>query len=140
MALPRTLFAVLVCGLLVFAPPALAPVGHADSRPTRSECIVGFRLDWSSVKADRHDVRNSLRMEPQLLQRIEAFAASTINPDGTRMYLQFKRDCDKKQDLAAQVIAFWQSKSMDLPRFERIDEPIVPSLDTIEATGPSWRD
>jgi hypothetical protein len=79
-------------------------------------------------------------MEPQLLQRIEAFAASTINPDGTRMYLQFKRDCDKKQDLAAQVIAFWQSKSMDLPRFERIDEPIVPSLDTIEATGPSWRD
>lgn len=63
-----------------------------------------------------------------------------MNSDGTRLYLQFRRDCEKKQEFAAQVMAFWQSMGLDLPQFERIEEPIVPSTDTIEVWGPSWRD
>jgi hypothetical protein len=63
-----------------------------------------------------------------------------INRDGTHLYLQFRRDCERGAALAADVIAYWQSQGLELPHFERINEPIVPSPDTIEVWGPSWRD
>jgi len=137
MTLPSLLFAGLFLSVVA---AAIAIVGYTDSRPTRSDCIVGFRLDWSQVKADRHEVRNSLHLGFEGAQRIGTSAAIAISLIGAHVYLQFPRDCDKKEELAAEVIAFWRSKGLDLPRFERIEEPIVPSTKTIEVWGPSWRD
>jgi hypothetical protein len=134
MILRKIPFAALVCATFV----TLVAVGaSADSRPTRSECIIGFRLDWSQVKSDHHEMRNSLGRE---VRWITTRPAMTISLDGTRLYLQFRRYCERKDALAAEVIAFWRSKGLDLPRFERITEPIAPSPDTIDVRGSSWRD
>ena len=141
MMLPKDLFAMMAGAFLAcLTLLAASASGYAESRPARSECIVGFSLDWSKVKADRHEVRNSLYIGPEGRQRIVALAATAINRDGTRLYLQFRRDCEKKQEMAAEVMRFWRSKGLDLPTFERINEPIAPSPDTIEVWGPSWRD
>lgn len=137
---PKTLFVSLVGASLMCLTLVSNSSGHADPRPMRSECIIGFQLDWSQVKAGRHGVRNSLHLGPEGAQRIKAQPAIAISQDGTRLYLQFRHDCEKKQDLAAEVMAFWQSKALDLPRFERIRGPIAPSPDTIEVWGPSWKD
>jgi hypothetical protein len=136
----RTFFTSLVSLSLTCLTLVSATTGHADTRPTRSECIIGFRLDWSQVKADRHEVHNALSLGPEGMQKIEARPAIKQSLDGTRLYFQFERNCETKQDLAAGAIAFWRSKGLDLPRFERIEEPIVPSPETIEVWGPAWRD
>ncbi len=110
-----------------------------DERPTRSECIIGFTMDWSKVKADRNDVRNSM-FWPEGSQRIEPLAGTAISLDGTRLYLQFAHDCDDKEEMAEALMAYWRAEGLDLPKFARIDEPIVPSTETIDQRGPSWSD
>jgi len=118
----------------------VSATGHADSRPTRSECIVGFRLDWSQVKGDRHEIRNSLFLGSDGARTVQSPPAMAKNPDASRLYMQFRGECGKKDEFAAEVIAYWRSKGLELPRLERIAEPIVPSMDTIEVWGPFWRD
>jgi len=63
-----------------------------------------------------------------------------INPDGSRLYFQFKGDCDKKAEMAETLIGYWRSEGLDLPRFQRIEGTITPSLETIDVGGPFWRD
>jgi hypothetical protein len=118
----------------------LLAAGCSDSRPTRSECIIGFRLDWSKVAADQHAIRNSLGLRPIGDQRIVALSGMAITPDGKELYLQFNRDCDEKAGMAAALIAFWRSEGLDLPVFNRLAEPIVPSTRTMDLKGPDWRD
>jgi hypothetical protein len=113
------------------------PVISAVQKPTRTECIIGFNLDWSDVRANRSDVRNALD-RPFGQNRIEALAAMFISRDGLRLYLQFAHNCHEKQQMANALIAFWRSQGLDLPRFVRIEDPIVPSPSTIDVRGPAW--
>lgn len=118
---------------------AVLPVADNSAKPTRSECIIGLKLDWSEVESDPDDVRNSLVRWP-LASRVSAFAAMAISLEGDRMYFQFTRNCDEKQLMAAQLMSFWRDQGLELPNFDRIDDPIAPSTRTIDARGPYWRD
>lgn len=117
-------------------------LGRTDAaeKPTRSECIAGFRLDWSQVKSNRHDVRNSFAHLPLGSQRIVRITALAISQDGSQLYFQFKNNCEKKAEMAAILIEYWRSEGLDLPRFERIGGTITPSTETIDVRGPDWRD
>ena len=112
----------------------------ATEKPTRSECIVGFNLDWSQVKSDRHDVRNSFRDWPSGSRRIVNLTAMSISLDGSRIYFQFRNDCYKRDEMAATLIGYWQSKACISQGSERIERTITPSTRTIDVRGPSWRD
>lgn len=67
-------------------------------------------------------------------------AAMHLKIDGSEIYFQYLRQCEDKQKMASDLISFWRSKNLDLPIFERLAEPIVPSPDTIDRRGPYWRD
>lgn len=129
-------------GRLVFLALIVLFLGACEKeiKPTRSECIIGFNLDWSNVTGDRHSIRNSFADRPVEENRIRALVAMMISLDGTRIYFQFKSDCAHKADMAFDLIEFWRSKNSDIPKFSRIKNPIIPSLDTIEFSGPYWRD
>ena len=117
-------------------------LGRADApaKPTRSECIVGFNLDWSQVKSDRNDVLNSFVNWPLGSPRIGRLTAMSISLDGSQIYFQFNKNCYKSDEMAATLIGYWRSKGLDLPRFERIAGTIGPSTQTIDVRGPYWRD
>lgn len=117
-------------------------LGKADAteKPTRRECIVGFNLDWSRIKSDRHDVRNSLRDWPSESQRIADLTAMSISLDGSKIYFQFRKNCYKREEMTTALIGYWRSKGLDLPRFERIEGTVTPSTRTIDVSGLDWRD
>jgi hypothetical protein len=121
----------------------VAANSHAEERPTRSECIIGFYLDWAQVKADRHDVRNAFVLTPEEMQRLYVSHVTfglAIDAVGSHLYFQFHENCEKKADQADKIISVWRSRGLDLPRFDRMRDPIEPSPDTIDDRGPSWRD
>lgn len=111
----------------------------ADTKPSRSECIIGFNLDWSDVRADRRDIANSIA-EVNRTQRIDTLAALRFAPHQSVLYLMFKNDCEKKEEMASAQIEIWRENGLDLPAFEQINDPIIPSPRTIDVTGPHWRD
>jgi hypothetical protein len=119
----------------VFLLPAMA-----GPKPTRSECIIGYKMDFSDVKADPADIRNSLDFRHDNAAWWEILAGYGFNMDGTRLYLQFARDCDKKAEMTEELIEFWRSKELELPKFERLKEPIIPSPWTIDIQGEAWID
>jgi hypothetical protein len=96
-------------------------------------------MDWSTIKSDRVHVLNAME-NPIGAQRIEPLVARMLSEDLSRMYLQFKSNCAHKQDMAEDVLRYWRSKGLDLPKMTRISDPITPSPDTIDAHGPSWSD
>lgn len=112
----------------------------ADERPTRSECIIGYALDWTGVKADLHEVRQAMFDWPPGDERIGPVAGMSLKPDGSRLYLQYRSRCEKKQQMAIALIGFWRSKNLDLPAFKRLPDPIIPLPRTIDLKGPDWRD
>lgn len=112
----------------------------ANEKPTRSECIVGYALDWSQVKTDPHDVRGAMFYWRPRHNDAQELASMSLRPDGSRLYLQFRNRCEEKEHIAADLIGFWQSKGLDLPTFELLPGPIAPSPDTIDRQGPYWSD
>jgi hypothetical protein len=124
---------IVVCSFILIAAAAAA-----EQKPTRSECIIGFRLDWSQVKDEL--ASNNAMGSPTGDKRIEALAGMMKSLDGERLYLQFRSDCDRKLEMALRVIDLWRSEGIDLPKFERILDPIMPSTRTIDLRGPAWRD
>lgn len=112
----------------------------AAEKPTRSECIVGFDLDWSLVKTNKHNVRNSMFNWPSGNERIVHLTAMAISSDGSHLYFQFSGNCERKKELSATLIGYWRSEGLNLPRFKRIAGTIIPSTKTIDVRGPYWRD
>lgn len=129
----RTNF-ILASAIALAALPVLAEI-----KPSRSECIIGFRLDWSEVSADRRDVTNSMAVVNRT-ERVDSLAGLQFGRDQSELYLIFKNDCERKEKLALEQIAYWRKADLELPRFDRIEDPIVPSTKTIDIGGPYWRD
>jgi hypothetical protein len=133
----RAVLASLVCVAMAFA----AVVGFAAAqKPTRSECIVGFDLDWSRVVTNRHDILNSLFDKPTIDPKTKVSVAVAVSTNGTRLYLQFRDQCSRKVEMAANLVAFWRSEGLELPVFDPIKGPIIPSPTTIDVQGPHWSD
>lgn len=114
--------------------------GASSVTPSRSECIIGYQLDWSQVQEDHHAVRNGMRALPDSRHEIESLAGMVISKDGRKLYFQFKNLCDDKIRISKEIIDFWISEGMDIPKLSRIPDPIVPSLETIDIRGLHWRD
>jgi hypothetical protein len=105
-----------ICGVMLLA-LTIASVSY-DARPSRKDCIVGFTLDWSSVKSNRLVVRNSL-----FDNHLVGLAALSIPDDASLLYLQFRHDCARKAQMAERLI---EAK---------------PSPQTIDQRNPTfWRD
>lgn len=111
-----------------------------DMKPNRVECIAGFKLDWANVTVDTHSVRNSLGIRPTGDRYIKELAAMTISADGENLYLQFKENCAMKDAISLRLIEFWRTEISELPKFTSMEGPILPSPETIDVTGPYWRD
>ena len=110
-----------------------------STKPTRSDCIAGFELDWSNVKSSRWDIANQWG-RPLGAHTIEPLTIVALHSDRSRLYLVFVEDCDKKREMAQSVIDYWASVSSEMPRFIWIEGPIIPSSKTVEFEGRYWRD
>jgi hypothetical protein len=124
---------------IAFSTCLIASTTTAATKPTRSECIIGFNLNWSSVK-NPDDVRNSMGHWSLEVHKVEPLGAMVFSFDGSRLYFQYQSDCDNKTHMAAAVIAYWHAQGLDLPGFERIADPIQPSPREIDVQGPYWSD
>ena len=92
------------------------------------------------MNSDPHDVSVGMFYWRRRFDGARELAGMTLKPDVSRLFLQFASRCDEKERLAADLIGFWRSKGLDLPTFERLVGPIVPSPDTIDLRGPYWAD
>jgi hypothetical protein len=113
----------------------------AGLKPARSECIIGYKMDFSGLKAHHADITNAMTDyfgRPGWEEVFPGFAISGVH--GDRLYLQYDHDCDKKVELAAKLIEMWRTEGLALPKFERLKEPIIPSPWTIDLQGSPWRD
>ena len=112
----------------------------ADEKPKRSECIIGYALDWTNVKTDPYEVHEAMFDWRLRHGGRGQLAGMAVSLDGSMLYFQYRSRCEKKQQLATELIRFWRSQDLDLPAFERLPDPITPSPDTIDLKGPDWRD
>ncbi len=108
-------------------------------KPTRSECTIGFRLNWTQVTTQTNLLINEMDW-PSGAERIEPLKATGFTEDISHLYLLFKSHCGKKREMAADLIDYWRTKGLDLPTFERIPDPIIHSPSTIDVRGPHWSD
>ncbi len=108
-------------------------------KPTRSECTIGFRVDWTNVVTQHNLVHNEM-FDLLRTTKTTSLAAMGFDESSSRLYMLFKSDCGKKREMAADLIDFWHSKGLDLPTFERIPDPIIHSPSTIDVRGPHWSD
>ena len=100
---------------------------------------VAYRMDWSDVAQDRRDVVNAIA-QVNREKRLRDFAGLAIGKFQRKIYFQLRSRCADKAELAQEQIDIWRAEGLDLPRFERIPDPIYPSTDTIEMRGPYWSD
>jgi len=111
----------------------------ATAKPSRSECIVGYRLDWSNLHKNRGDVANSIAAANRPLAD-ETLAGLMFQKHHSELYLIFRTGCENKVAKAAKLFDGWREKGIDLPDFARIPDPIIPSTRTLDIQGPYWRD
>jgi Rap1a immunity proteins len=109
------------------------------SKPTRSECIIGYNLDWSNVR-DRHSVQDAMLIPLNSSRTAQFVAAQSFSFDNSMLFLQYKDHCDQRREMAAQLIQYWKATGIDLPRLSIIAGPIEPSPSTIDVQGSAWRD
>jgi hypothetical protein len=110
---------------------------YAQPLPSRSDCIVPYKLDWSGIFRNPHDMLNSFEIPHQLAERL-ALAGMTT-PTTEVVYLQFTEECDARVAKAEQIISRWR-QIPDAPKFERMNVRVQPSPRTIDIRGPHWRD
>jgi hypothetical protein len=127
-----------------FACIAFAACG-GEQKPTRSECIVGFRMGWPSYGAQEDIINAMADAWPKGAEKKAAgldplAAMATPRRNRNELYVQFSSDCERKWEMADRLIGIWRTAGIDLPKFERMTEPIIPSPYTIDVFGPSWRD
>ena len=109
-------------------------------RPTRSECTTGYRLDWSQVMEQKDATTNAIGEVPLGSPVFEYMGGFGISLDQSKVYLIFHSNCDKKWEMSDSLIEYWRSRDLNLPKFERITEPIFHSPQTFDISGPPWRD
>ncbi len=131
----RTVRASLFSLLVILACACTQP---SQARPSRSDCIVGYWIDWTGVRADRADVINSLNISADLQRAVSL--AGVAAPDTEHLYMQFSGRCSDRFELAAQVVRTWKQSVDPMPRFMRMDGVISPSPQTIDIRGPHWSD
>jgi Rap1a immunity proteins len=107
-------------------------------KPTRTECIIGYDLDWSAVK-DQTSVRNSTG-DLTAASFNKNLAGLMFSHDGSQLFLQYKDQCDNKRQMTDELIHCWQSHGLDLPKMTLITAPIKISPSTIDIEGPEWSD
>lgn len=137
----REVFELRIFHIALISFVALSGNGFANSdyKPTRSECIVGYELDWGNVKKDRRDVVNSIAAL-QHTMRVDSLAGLRFTPSQVALYMIFWSDCGKKWEMSSSQLDVWRENGIELPEFKRIEGLILPSLDTIDVQGPYWRD
>jgi hypothetical protein len=105
----------------------------AAAKPTRTECIIGYDVDWTGI-ADQRAVRAAI------LEFVKHKAAATFSSDVSKFYAQYREQCDEKQQISEDMFHALQSKGLVLPKFNRIPDPIEISPSTIDLKGLSWSD
>lgn len=88
---------------------------------TPRECLVSFRLDRSEIKPNQRALADLNR--PRGLSWTEPL--EHIDSDGDVLQLHFKKDCDKKDQVVEQLLAYWRVDPLN-PKLERFEEPIQP--------------
>lgn len=112
-------------------------------KPMRSECIVGFRADWTGVASSTHAVFDAIHHHMVHFKGgspSSAYHYDTKDSRPTRLYFQFLPDCASKRQQMEKLLALWRAAGIELPRLEYIDEPILPGPHTIDDSGPAWAD
>lgn len=107
-------------------------------KPSRSDCIIGFELDWSHVR-NTNQTRNSMTL-PIGKRRVKEIAARSLELDGSRIYFQSSKLCADKQRQAESVIRYWHDEGLDLPKFSKIQREISLNEPPIQVSGRSWSD
>jgi len=131
---------ILVSAILFLLASSCVSLLWADSRPTRSECIIGYQLDWSAVKEDPYSVRRQMFNWPPPNEWPFAVAAMTMPSGNQYLYMQMKSNCENKSEEAKRLMLYWRENNIPLPEFFEIKEKIEPSIETIYGEGTYWSD
>lgn len=133
----------IACLLLTFL---LAPLPStavlASGKPSRSECIAGYRIEWPDLARDRHGIVNSIADDGfrRSVPDSGLIAAIAFNENHTALYFQLVRECQRKWEVSQAFLDAWKGAKEDVPLFSGISGVIVPSPSTIDVQGEYWRD
>jgi hypothetical protein len=56
-----------------------------------------------------------------------------------RVYFQFRKQCDRKQELVVAILQRMAEADPAFPKYVLIEDPIAPSPNTIDLNGESTR-
>lgn len=114
-------------------------------KPTRSSCILKLEIQWKKQVPGQH--------ASQVLKEftyffIRAYKADknkeTVGPSliihgspAHTLYLQFASDCESKYEVTNSILQQYKSDKIKLTVSK---ETIKPSINTIQVTGPYWKD
>lgn len=109
---------------------------------TRSDCIVGFDIDWeTSDEMQLQDINRNLAIfitSADVRSRYP-IAGMTYPPSRDRYYVQYSDDCESKYKLTESLVSEL-SRVNEIVRFEIYRERVEPSSKTIDIGGAAWRD
>lgn len=84
-------------------------------------CDISFRLNWSNVTGNREEIITSLfNSLPRDQDHQWPQISITQDTNGSRLDLEFGRNCNTKEETAEAIISHWRSIGLELPKFEKI--------------------
>lgn len=110
-----------------------------DEEPkyTRSECIVGIVFDKPLTQELQQLLSDAFhRSKIDGNNQFSAVVMPSNNNDYLKMYIQLNSECENKFSI---VDSFFNDYLTEINSYKFIQQSIEPGVDTIEVTGPSWK-
>jgi hypothetical protein len=116
-----------------------------EAKYTREECIVRVNIDWSNTPSDNKEnlirtITDAIRKAPDMgFNKVPANSA--IQGDNREfIYYQYKDDCENRLENTKKLLVYIRKNTSGLPPLDVDLGHFKPSVDTIRASGPWWKD
>lgn len=118
--------------ILLATSPARCKGATTNELPLRSQCISKVVVESPAKSGQLAGF-----MELSIANGIPL--AGYAQHDGKVIYFQFGRSCQKKNSYASSLMDAYEKKHGSV-KYRVVEETVTPSTNTIELSGPYWRD
>jgi hypothetical protein len=110
---------------------------QAGSQAEPDPCIAGAVLDLTGLnEARRVEVANQFA---GTVARDSSRSLGGVAVQSDRVYFQFRKQCDRKQELVVAILQRMAEADPDFPKYVLIEDPIAPSPNTMDLNGEATR-
>jgi len=128
--------------LIAAAVSAVTIFGADAATYSRSDCITKFSVRWErpdQLDQNHAEIRTWMASENFLSMGIPVAGVAYGSREDSTYFVQYHDECERRLQLTAQLVDGWNTK-VPIDYYNVSSDRVLPSPDTIDVGGRSWRD